>query len=204
MQTAIVGFTKALTDIPEKFLQYYRDDPNIALDQLSLLPVSGQISSPTVGGKNLVGFSLFSLRKGLNSPSGLGLYTKALAFEVYRAASYDCFRAISYYDSPALRIHGRFSSRMEIEQPVVPLHPRRDMAMLYKMKIDIDPFKLNDRAPELEPSFWMKAQDSDRKRYMQAGLVQGKRFFIAAPYCVVRDGDTFLPILEEPAAAKGT
>jgi len=198
MQTAIVGFMKARDDLPEELLSHYRNDPSIDLDRLDALPVSGQISSPAFGLNNLVGLSLFSLARSIDGPQKLGLYTKALALEVYRAASCAAYYGIAQYNNPSLRIHGRMSSRMEIYQPIVPLHPGKDMTLIYRMAVDFDPYKLDDTLPPAaEPTFWLNARDIAGKTRMQAGIAEGKRYVIAPPFSVKRDGEIFLPIREE-------
>jgi hypothetical protein len=197
MQTAIVGFMKACKDIPESFLSHYRNDPSVDLGRLDYIPVSGQIASPTAGGKNMSGFSLFSLATSIGGQKNLGLYTKALALEVYRAAHYEWIFGITQYDNPALKIHGRFSSRMEIAQPIVSLHPKKDMTLTYKMAVDYDPYRLDEMMQEVEPTFWLEAHDIDGKTRMQRGIADGKRYLILPPFSVKRQGEIYLPIYEE-------
>ncbi|MDR3450182.1 MAG: hypothetical protein P4M15_10635 [Alphaproteobacteria bacterium] len=197
MQTAVVGFMKARADLPDSFLDHYRRDPSIDLDRLDYIPVSGQIASPTAGGKNLSGFSLFSLGSTLGAPKRLGLYTKALALEVYRAAGYEWLYGITQYDNPAIKIHGRFSPRMEIVQPIVSLHPKKDMTLIYRMAVDYDPMRIDEPLEAIEPSFWLQANDIAGKNRMQRGIADGKRYSIAPPFAVTRNGEIHLPIIEE-------
>lgn len=197
MQTAIVGFAKARDQLPDSFLEYYRKDPSIDLDRLDYIPVSGQIASPTLGGDRLSGFSLFSLGSMIGAPKNLGLYTKALALEVYQAARYEWLYGITQYDNPALKIHGRFSSRMEVVQPIVSLHPKKDMTLTYRMKVDYDPYRLADPVNAVEPTFWLKAHDIGGKLRMQKGIANGKRYLVTAPYAVTRDNEICVPIVEE-------
>jgi hypothetical protein len=197
MQTAVVGFMKACADLPESFLDHYRKDPSIDLDRLDYIPVSGQIASPMADGKSLSGFSLFSLGSTLGAPKNLGLYTKALALEVYRAASYDWLYGITQYDNPALKIHGRFSPRMEIVQPIVSLHPKKDMTLIYRMAVDYDAQRLGEPLAGVEPSFWLEAHDIAGKARIQRGIADGKRYLIAPPFAVTRNGEIYLPIIEE-------
>ncbi|MGE3623015.1 MAG: hypothetical protein AB7H77_03955 [Bdellovibrionales bacterium] len=201
MQTAIVGFMKACKDLPESLLSHYRNDPGIDLDRLDFIPVSGQISSPSVGGESFVGISLFSLAKSIpEGPSQLGLYTKALALEVYRAARQSHYYGIAQYNNPSLKIHGRFTPRLEIHQPMVPLHPGKDMTLIYKMTVDFDPHRLDEPPSEAgEPTFWLNARDISGKNRMQAGIADGKRYVIMPPFSVKRSGEIFLPIKEEKA-----
>ena len=197
MQTAIVGFMKARADLPESFLSHYDKDPSIDLDRLDYIPVSGQIASPTADGKSLSGFSLFSLGSSLGAPKNLGLFTKALALEVYRAAHYEWLYGITQYDNPAIKIHGRFSPRMEIVQPIVSLHPKKDMTLIYRMGVDYDPHQLGEPIEGIEPSFWLEAHDISGKMRIQRGIADGKRYLIAPPFAVKRNGEIHLPIIEE-------
>jgi hypothetical protein len=199
MQTAIVGFMKARDELPAKFLDYYRNDPRIDMENLTHIPISGQIASLTADGKSLFGFSLFSLGSSINGPKNIGLFTKALALEVYRAADYDELYGITQYDNPAIKIHGRFSSRMEIHQPIVPLHPKKDMTLIYKTKVDYDPWRLEENRVPVEPGFWIQAHDRNTKLHMQKGIAKGKRYVIVPPFSVQRDGEVWLPVIEENA-----
>jgi len=197
MQSAIVGFTKAKRDIPASLLNHYETDPRVDIAKLERIPISGQIASPSTEQGSFVGISLFSLGRQAADDKQLGLYTKALALEVYRARQGGTFFGISQYDNPALKIHGRFSSRMEIEQAMVPLHPRKEMTLVYKMKIDYDPYGLDGQPAGRTPTFWLNAKDTEKKVEIQRGLREGKRYQIAPPFAVHRDGDVFLPIVEE-------
>lgn len=85
MQSAIVGFTKPVDALPADLITYYQDDPRVELKRLTQIPVSGQIASPSTEPGNFVGISLFSLGHKVAGDSRVGLYTKALALEVYRA-----------------------------------------------------------------------------------------------------------------------
>ncbi len=197
MQTAVVGFMKSRDALPEEFLNHYRNDPSIDLDRLDYIPISGQISSPAVGTKNLVGFSLFSLSRSIGGAPKLALYTKALALTVYNIASYEACFGIAQYNNPSLKIHGCMSSRMEIYQPIVPLHAAKDMTLIYKTGVDFDPYSLSEQRPDEEPTFWLNARDISGKTRMQQGLKEGKSYVIVPPFSVKRDGEIFLPIREE-------
>lgn len=200
MQTAVVGFTVPKSAVPEELLSYYRADQKISLDKLTRIPVSGQISSSDIGGKTMTGSSLFSLgRRWLGGVERLGLYTRTLAFEVYNAKAYDAFYGITQYDNMALRIHGRFTHEMEITQPVVRLHPGKEMTFVYKMKLDYDPQNPNKLQAPVEPTFWLNATDKDKKYEMQQNIKKGKRYIIAPPFSIQRDGGIFLPIIEKDA-----
>jgi hypothetical protein len=197
MQTAIVGFMKSVSEIPAPLLQYYQNDESVDLDQLSHLPVSGQICSLAADGKSLVGFSLFSLGGWLEESDGLGLYTKALALEAYRASQYDYVYGITQYDNFSLRIHGRFAKEMEIHQATVPLHRLKDMTLIYRLSLNYDPYNLDIKPPEREPTFWLRATDRSSKERINKAMSQGKRFIIAPPFLVEREGELCLPIIEE-------
>lgn len=199
MQTAVVGFMVAKGDVSDNLLHHYRADKCIDFDKLTHVPVSGQIASPSSDGNSLTGISLFSLARDIDGPRMLGLLTKALALEVYQTAKYQWYYGIAQYDNPALRIHGRFSSRTEIYQPMVPLHPKKDLTLVYKMRIDFDPYTI-DKKPENEnpnPTFWMRADDIEAKRRMQDGIKAGKTYVLAPPFSVAREDGIYLPIIEE-------
>lgn len=195
MQSAIVGFMKPVATLPATLLNAYRADPSVDLDRLTHLPVSGQIASPAVGEKEFVGFSLFSLAAKIDGRKNLGLYTKALAFEVYRVRACEGFSGITYYDSPAVKIHARFG-RTEIVNPIVPLHLRADMAFLYRLKPDYDPMRLQDPPEPVAPTFLLKATDLAAKQRMQERQAAGKRFFVVPPYLETKSDGLFLPIVE--------
>jgi len=202
LQTPIVGFMRKISDIPLDLLKHYQEASNIDLSKMEYLPVTGQIASLGLDGKSLVGFSLFSLRSRLDGPKGLGLCTKALAFEVYRSLGYKQFYGIAQYDNWSVRIHGRFARYMEIHQPIVHVHPCKDMTFIYKMELDYDPYYLDrnkylNSAEMQEPTFWMNAKDIDAKQRIEKSIQEGKKYIIAPPYLVKRDGELFLPIIEK-------
>jgi hypothetical protein len=197
MQSAIVGFTKSVADCPRDLLKHYKRDLGINFERLERIPVSGQIASPATNRDLFIGISLFSLGQSHFSDKGLGLYTKALALEVYNAQQTRRFCGISQYDNPALKIHGRFGSRMRITQATVPLHPKRDMTLIYEMKIEYDPHQLDERPSAIEPSFWLAAQDLNAKVRIQAGIRAGRSYYIVPPFAVQNGESIFLPIVEE-------
>jgi hypothetical protein len=202
MQTAVVGFTVAKNSMPNELLAHYREDEKIAFDKLDRIPVSGQISATNIGNDSMTGISLFSLgRRWLKTDQKLGLYTKALALEVYRAGNHDFYYGITQYDNTSLRIHGRFTDEMEIDLPMVLLHPGKEMTFIYKMKLRYDHRHPGKAQPETEPTFWLNAHDTDKKHAMHKGIKEGKRYIIAPPYCVRREGAIFLPIIEKEARA---
>lgn len=202
MQTAIVGLMKPKKDVPEEFLHFYRSDRYINFDKVDYIPITGQIASPAIDGQSLVGISLFSLASRVYGEKGMGFLTKALALEVHGHERYPLYYGIAQYNNPALRIHGRFASEMGIHQAIVPLHPGREMTMVYKMNIDFDAFtlKTGTSVPQRDISFWMKADDTAAKLRMQDGMKKGKAYVIAPPYSVTRDDGIYLPIIEKEAA----
>lgn len=138
MQTAVVGFAARKQDVPQSLLDEFQAEASIDVDALDWIPVSGQIASPAMDGDTLVGFSLFSLRSYWPKLPALGLATKALALQVYKADTRKKFLGITQYDNPALSMHGRFGPDLEIVSPRVPLHSRGDNTLVYGMKIDFD------------------------------------------------------------------
>ena len=199
MQSAVVGFTLPVSAIPDALLHYYKEDKNIAFDKLTHIPVSGQISATNIDQKSLTGISLFSLGKHLTTAGKLGLYTKTLALEVYGARNYETYYGIAQYDNPSLRVHGRFTTEMEIHQPIVLLHPGKERTFIYKMKLNYDPMNPDSERTAQNPTFWLDAKDTAKKQAMAEQMKQGKRFIIAPPFSVQRDGGTFLPIIEKEA-----
>ncbi len=202
MQTAVVGFAARKRDVPAGLLKEFETD----LDGSEWLPVSGQIASPALDGKTLVGFSLFSLRSLWPELPALGLATKGLALQVYNAARFDRFFGITQYDNPALCLHGRFGRALEIVSARVPLHAQGDNSLIYGMKIDFDPARLEE-APHTtkEPDFWIEAGDATAIAGLEAGIAEGKRYFILPPF-QVKGGPggeaqaVHLPIAEEGLA----
>ncbi len=197
MQTAVVGFMKPVKDIPAGFLDYYRKDKCVEFDKLTHIPISGQISSIAAGGNSYVGISLFSVARDTGDERALGLYTKAMSLEVYRARATGTYCGISQYNNPAIRLHGRFTSRMEIYQPIVELHPKKDMTLIYTMHLDYDPHRLDEKPADKTPTFWMKANDRAAKERMIEGKKRGLTYFIAPPFQKGTGDDMMLPIIEE-------
>jgi len=198
MQTAVVGFAARKIDAPQSLLDEFQAEASIDLDALEWVPVSGQIASPAMDGSTLVGFSLFSLRSYWPKLPALGLATKALALQVYKADQRKRFLGITQYDNPALSMHGRFGPRLEIVSPRVPLHAQGDNTLVYGMKIDFDPATMgNEPASSIDPDFWLQSGDKDAVAKLEIGIAAGSRYFILPPF-QVRDGTSFkLPILEE-------
>ena len=201
MQTAVVGFTMPKGALPDELLDFYRADEKISFEKLEHIPISGQISATNIDQQSMTGISLFSLgRRWLKDDQKIGLYTKTLAMEVYDAKKYGAYYGIAQYDNMSLKIHGRFTREMEIDQSMVPLHPSKDMTFIYKMKLDYDAHNPGRTLPDIEPTFWLNAHDTAKKREIQKGMRSGKRYIIAPPFIEKRDGGIFLPIVEKDAA----
>lgn len=79
---------------------------------------------------------------------------------------------------------------------MVPLHPKREMTLVYKMAIDYDPYAIDAPVASVDPTFWLNATDAVAKKRMQLGLKEGKTYRIAPPFMEARDGGIFLPIIE--------
>lgn len=198
MQTAVVGFTLPKADVPSDLRAYYEKDEKIDFTRLSRIPVSGQISATNIDQASMTGISLFSLGKQLHHAGKLGLLTKTLSLEVYGARRFPAYYGIAQYHNPSLRVHGRFTKCMEIHQPIVLLHPMREMTFIYKMALDYDAHTIDTAEHEtVEPTFWLNAYDTEQKRVMEHGIKNGKRYIIAPPYSVTRDENTLIPIIEK-------
>jgi len=196
MQTAVVGFAAPKGMLPKSLLMEFSPEA----EALDWLPISGQTASPAIDGKTLVGFSLFSLRSYWPELPALGLATKAMALEVYKARGFDRFIGITQYDNPALAMHGRFGKSVEVVSARVPLHAQGDISLVYGMAVDFDPSAL-DAAPisEKTPDFWVDASDAASITRLEEGIAAGKRYFILPPFQVRQGQSVKLPISEETA-----
>ncbi len=194
MQTAVVGFAAPKDIVPASLIKEF--SPHA--EALDWLPISGQTASPAIDGKTLVGFSLFSLRSYWPELPALGLATKAMALEVYKARSFDRFLGITQYDNPALAMHGRFGTSVEVVSARVPLHAQGDVSLVYGMHIDFDPADLN-AAPGTDktPDFWVNASDAGTITRLEEGIAAGQRYFILPPFQVRQGQSVRLPIAEE-------
>lgn len=197
---AILGFMAPCEMFPKNLLDAFCKDSAVDMAKLTHLPVSGQIDTFAADG-SLVNFSLFSLGRKFHGFKHLSLFTKALSLEALRTRSRDkAYRVILQYDNPSMKVHGRVSQHMMIEQPMVPLHPSRDMTMIIRMKVAFDTENL-DRAPRpVEPTFWMESHDKEAKIRMQKGLAVGRAYEIVPPYAVTKKDGIFIPVLEHAKA----
>ncbi|MDD3287575.1 MAG: hypothetical protein PHX43_01025 [Alphaproteobacteria bacterium] len=194
LQESVVGFMKLKEEIPKELLLHYQNDAAIDCDFLEYIPVSGQVDAQAVDG-SLVNFSLFSLGREVDGFKNLSLYTKLLSLETHGAKGKEC-RVIAQYDNPAIKTHGRASLSLEIEQPMVPIHPGKDMTLILKMSVNYDSESVDVPQTSIAPTFWLNANDIEAKHRMQEGIKNGKQYFIAPPFSVTRDDGIFLPIIE--------
>lgn len=194
LQQAVVGFMKAKECFPKKMLDYFKKDPCIDYDALTHIPVSGQIDAQAPDG-SLVNYSLFSLGREVDGVKNVGLYTKLLSLKANKAEGQD-YRVIAQYDSPSIKVHGLVSATMYIEQPMVPLHPGKDMTFVLKMKVS-DNIGHGADGTETAPTYWLNANDLAGKKSMQEGMANGNEYIIAPPYSVRRGNDILLPIIKQ-------
>ncbi len=203
LQTAVVGFAIKKEDAPESLLEYYDKDDSIDFDQLDMIPVSGQIAGLAADGKTFVGFSLFSLRRLFEGPSfpRLGVPTKALALYVYKGKKFDRFLGITQYDNSALQSHALFGEKMYIEQVVVPLHPLREMTLIYSMKVKLDDKVIANQKSAIQErpyDFLLRCDDYEKKKEMMERMEEGYRYVIEPPAHIIKNDTIHLPITEEP------
>ena len=195
MQTAVVGLVLARERASPSLLKAF-EDGGVDTGALSELPVSGQIAGLGLDGGTLTGFSLFSLRRYLPDAPPLGILTKALALQAYRAEGKK-FVGISHYDNKALSMHGRFGLPMWIEQAAIPLHPRRDMALVYAMNVAFDMARLA-AAPEAgRYDYLLSAGDREAKARIAADIAEGQRAVIVPPFQIETPEGLTLPIRME-------
>ena len=198
MQTAVIGFAARKDAVPAALLKEFETESGLDVGGLDWIPISGQTASPAIDGKTLVGFSLFSLRSYWLELPALGLATKGLALQVYKASEYERFLGITQYDNPALSMHGRFGHSIEIVSARVPLHSQGEKSLVYGMRIEFDPARLAE-APHTtkEPDLWIEAGDEMAISGLEAGIADGRRYFILPPFQVREGQKVTLPISEE-------
>ncbi|MDD5587323.1 MAG: hypothetical protein PHY92_10300, partial [Alphaproteobacteria bacterium] len=97
-----------------------------------------------------------------------------------------------------LKVHGRITKSMEIEQPMVLLHPGKDMTFVLKMNVSYSAGDIGASEHPMTPTFWLNSHDIAAKHRMQEGIKQGKSYVIAPPYSVTRNNGIYLPIIERP------
>ena len=206
LQTAVVGFAMPVEKVPASLRALYEADSLIDMDRLDVIPISGQISAMGLDGKTLTGYSLFSLKSrllnGLKDLATLpiGTLTKFSALCAYKADLPDrVVRGVAQYDNPALKIHGLFSDKMYIEQPMLPLHPLQSMSFIYRMKVQLSEEELqnNVQPNDREPDILMHAEDEAMKHEMAERIKQGEQFYIQHPIQITKDDKIYLPICVE-------
>jgi len=193
MQTAIIGFAIAKKRAPNDLIAAFEGDSSFDLADLGYLPVSGQIAGLSLDGQSLVGFSLFSLRRYLPQVPALGVITKALALQVYRAQGRR-FIGLAFWDNRVLSMQGRFGRPMKIESTTVPIYPARVHAMTYSMIIDFDPDEMHERESPGDFDFLLRADDEAKKYEMSRGQAEGMEYIIVPPYQIEKNGVIELPI----------
>lgn len=199
MQTAIVGFAIAKKRAPGDLIEAFSGDSRFDLADLDHIPVSGQIAGSSVGGDSLVGFSLFSLRRYLPQVPALGVVTKALALQVYRAQGRR-FVGLAFWDNKVLPMQGRFGRPMRIESATVPIYPPHIHALIYSMVIDFDPDEMHEREAPGRYDFLLRSDDEARKHEMARGQADGLSYIIVPPYQIEKAGAIEIPIRIEHAA----
>lgn len=201
MQTAVIGLALPYDLIPQSLQDFYEADESIDTSNIDYLPVSGQIAGFGMDGETMVGFSLFSLRrrlKELASPE-LAIITKYLGFSAYKAESRGAFLGISQYDNRALPKHALFSSKMYIDQAVMPLHTLSDMTMVYRQKIELNEERIFGEVSSQpqDYDFLLRYDDADKKQEIQAEIRKGHKFLICDPVHIEKDGTLYLPVKQE-------
>ena len=206
LQTAVVGFAMPVELAPESLRTLYEADPLIDMNALDIIPISGQISAMGLDGKTLTGFSLFSLKSRLLNERkelaglSLGTLTKFAALCAYKAdLPGRIVRGVAQYDNPALKIHGLFSDKMYIEQPMLPLHPLKSMSFIYRMQVTLSEEKLqsNVQPNDREPDILLHAENEAMKQDMSERIKQGEHFYIQHPIQIKKDNNVYLPICVE-------
>lgn len=194
--TAVVGFMLPKAAVPHGLLSEMKEDSPETFDNMRHIPISGQVDTKALDG-SYINFSLFSLGRRLNGFQKLALYTKALSTEVHGIrGNGKAYRVICQYNNPSMKVHGLISSKLEIEQPMVPLHPSRAMTLVAKMLVDYDPHNLEQPREPVVPNFWLEATDVRRKGYMQEKINEGYSFAVVPPYVEKRNDGIFLPVRE--------
>lgn len=196
LQTAAVGLMFPVEKLPPVLMEKFKADSSFDLQALEYVPISGQTAGLAVDGETWTGVSLFSLAKYLPELRSFGIatHTRALALAAYRAKK---FIGITQYDNPAVAIHGKTTRALYLKQPMVWIHPRKDMTFIYEQEIDFSLTTLKD-TPHGEYSFLLKADDRLKKEEIAAGILQGFRYQIVPPFRIEREDGVYLPIAVHP------
>jgi hypothetical protein len=149
------------------------------------MPVGGYCAAPSAAPGTWVGWSLWSLMPNVR----LGRAIKALALSAYRARKLD---GVTQYDNHALKVHTQFGP-LRIMVASVPFHTSPG-SFVYESDFALPPL---GALPE--PSFLLDPFDLGRQRAMQKAIEAGRtELYVLPPGHVVRDGTTYVPILEVP------
>ncbi|WP_236718236.1 hypothetical protein [Actinoplanes sp. TFC3] len=178
--------TSAFDDDAKKHLRAVFEKAK-ASDYTGPIPIGGYCAAPSAAPGTWVGWSLWSVMTNV----GLGRALKALALSVYQAKKLD---GVTQYDNTALRVHTKFG-RLQIMVATVPFHTSPG-SFVYE-----NDFTLPVTEREPEPTFLLDPFDYDRQRAMQKAIeARESRYFVLAPGHIVRDGSSYVPILEVPFA----
>ncbi len=188
LHTAAIGLMISVDAIPAHFRTFYEKNGKIALSKLSWLPLSGEISAVREDGRTLIAFSTFNLYRRFFGVPGGGHEYRSIALLSRRAHTFDWFYAVTQYDNPAIRMHGRFGSHPIMIKPMLPAHSQRSLSYLYKMKIDFDPRHLDLPAPQ-EADRLLHANDTAAKQQIASEINQGWCHTIVPPFWVSGDND---------------
>ena len=88
---------------------------------------------------------------------------------------------------------------MYIDTPMAMMHPLKDMSFIYSMKIDLE--NLETPRKTIEPDFYLKADDKDKKLEMAKRMEAGEKFYITHPIQVKKEDGLYLPICIEKNGA---
>ena len=154
------------------------------------IPIGGYCAAPSAAPGTWVGWSLWSVMTNV----GLGRALKALALSVYQAKKLD---GVTQYDNTALRVHTRFG-RLQILVATVPFHTSPG-SFVYQNDFTVP---VAEREPE--PSFLLDPFDYERQRAMQKAIEAREcTYYVLAPGHLVKDGTSYVPILELPYSSEG-
>lgn len=178
--------TSAFDDEMKKHLRRLYETAK-ASDYTGPIPIGGYCANPSAAPGTWVGWSLWSVMTNV----GLGRALKALALSAYQAEKLD---GVTQYDNTALRVHTRFG-RLRIMVATVPFHTSPG-SFVYENDFTVPP--VADPEPE-EPTFLLDPFDHERQRAMQKAIeAREHTYYVLAPGHVVRDGASYVPILELP------
>jgi hypothetical protein len=176
--------TSAFDDETKKHMRRVFEQAR-ASDYNGPIPIGGYCAAPSAAPRTWVGWSLWSVMTNV----GLGRALKALALSVYQAEKLD---GVTQYDNTALRVHTRFG-RLRIMVATVPFHTSPG-SFVYENDFTLP---VSDIQPE--PTFLLDPFDYERQRAMQKAIeARDHAFYVLPPGHVVKDGTSYVPILETP------